>query len=499
MAACCQSRASSRLFPGGILIQVLAAVQQQAGDTNLCSTGHTFVVFGGLTPDGRDQAATQLYVLWLAADAGWGTWLLVATTGPAPAPRAFACCEALSGGTEVLVYGGWTNGSLSGTVAADVSEYDGDLLLCVYLLDANSLTWVRQPTRPVNEPPRVSPVTGQQEFVVLGGCGSDGMADLVPYALDTTTFVWTRGPDLGYLPLTRVGAALMQLSPEWLLLLGGASRTGSVMNDIERLHLPTLSWHHPPRVVPSGASAARQVADSTMECAATAGVVVGGTRRGATGDIIVPRAGLLLPGPPLMQHDGSPETQGWSTVESKTSSLLRKFTESHVKANNPFRADRLARQLPAAALVAPRVMSRQPQKPLPGPAQADRQDIKAEALAAYPAATPGFIHAKGAAQSLRGWSSEIDTQPVHVDNVSWRAVSPAAEGGRLRSGATGAVPAPFPRWPGPSNAAGGVLTQEWCVPQPCGPGQEWLQLLLAVAVVCLALVLAYPSLMMHAV
>lgn len=36
---------------------------------------------------------------------------------------------------------------------------------------------------------QVSPVTGQQEFVVLGGHGSDGMSDLVPHALDTATFL----------------------------------------------------------------------------------------------------------------------------------------------------------------------------------------------------------------------------------------------------------------------------------------------------------------------
>ena len=35
---------------------------------------------------------------------------------------------------------------------------------------------------------RVSPVTGGEEFVVLGGCGSDGLADFVPYALDVTSF-----------------------------------------------------------------------------------------------------------------------------------------------------------------------------------------------------------------------------------------------------------------------------------------------------------------------
>jgi hypothetical protein len=155
------------LLAGGIVKQVLAAVQEQwqrwlsltelqqqqqpACDPNFCTSGFTFVVFGGLTPDGLDLGGAQLSVLWLAPDVSWGTWLMVTTSGPAPAPRAYSCCEALPGGTQVLVYGGLTNGSLPGTVAADVSDYDGHLLLCVYLLDANSLRWIRQATRPMNE------------------------------------------------------------------------------------------------------------------------------------------------------------------------------------------------------------------------------------------------------------------------------------------------------------------------------------------------------------
>jgi hypothetical protein len=31
-------------------------------------------------------------------------------------------------------------------------------------------------------------VSGNEEFVVLGGCGSDGLADYVPYALDLISF-----------------------------------------------------------------------------------------------------------------------------------------------------------------------------------------------------------------------------------------------------------------------------------------------------------------------
>jgi hypothetical protein len=111
----------------------------------------------------------------------------------------------------MIVYAGWANGSIQGTVDADVSVVDGFLLLCIYMLDVNTLTWRRQPTWPLNKPPkpghvmagpstcprprkqamscvRLSPVSGNEEFMVLGGCGSDGLADFVPYALDLTNF-----------------------------------------------------------------------------------------------------------------------------------------------------------------------------------------------------------------------------------------------------------------------------------------------------------------------
>lgn len=178
----------------------------------LASQGHTLAVFGGLLADGTEQACDdQLHVLWLAPDATWGVWLHPSTTGPAPAPRAYACCAGTQGGTQLLVYGGWVNGSMSGTVQSDVGVFDGYLLLCVYLLDTATLSWSRVATRPLNEPPRpghvmlgpstcpgprrkalsclqVNPVTGLQEFMLLGGCGVDGLADFVPYSLDLQTF-----------------------------------------------------------------------------------------------------------------------------------------------------------------------------------------------------------------------------------------------------------------------------------------------------------------------
>jgi hypothetical protein len=185
--------------------------QQHAAAADLACSGHTLLLFGGLTPDNTELGGQQLHALWLSQDGSWGAWIPLQTSGPAPAPRAYSCCQAVSAGHTMIVYAGWANGSIQGTIDADVSVVDGYLLLCIYLLDVNTLTWRRQPTWPLSDPPkpghvmagpstcpgprkqamscvRWSPVSGNEEFVVLGGCGSDGLANFVPYALDLTSF-----------------------------------------------------------------------------------------------------------------------------------------------------------------------------------------------------------------------------------------------------------------------------------------------------------------------
>lgn len=189
------------------------AVSSAQQAEQLMRTGYTIAVFGGLLPDGSEQSTAhgQLHILWLHPDASWGVWLHPDTTGPAPAPRAYACCAGIHSGTQLLVYGGCVTGSMTGTVQADVGVFDGYLLMCIYLLDTASLTWSRVPTKPMNEPPkpghvmlgpstcpgprkkalsclRTNPVTGHEEFVLLGGCGVDGLADFVPYSLNLDTF-----------------------------------------------------------------------------------------------------------------------------------------------------------------------------------------------------------------------------------------------------------------------------------------------------------------------
>lgn len=203
-----QQSASSSSSSSGLALTPAQQAQQ------LVLTGHALAVFGGLMPDGSEQPSVQeqLHILWLHPDADWGLWVCPSTTGDAPAPRAFACCAGISGGSQLLVYGGSVHCSMAGTVQSDVGEFGGYLLLCVYLLDTATLTWSRVPTRPLNEPPRhghvmlgpstcpgprkralsclrVNPVTGQEEFMLLGGCGVDGLADFVPYSLNLDTFL----------------------------------------------------------------------------------------------------------------------------------------------------------------------------------------------------------------------------------------------------------------------------------------------------------------------
>lgn len=117
-----------------------------------------------------------------------------------------------------------------------------------------------------------------------------------------------KGPVMGYLPTARDAAAYMQITDEWLLLIGGKGPQGEPLSDVQRLHLPSLSWRPPPLVYDNssggsssstGAVAARLPGKDTVDFTATAGVVVGGCREGPYGTMVIPRIELLLPGPPM--------------------------------------------------------------------------------------------------------------------------------------------------------------------------------------------------------
>jgi hypothetical protein len=87
---------------------------------------------------------------------------------------------------------------------------------------------------------RVSPQSGHEELVVLGGCTDGGLASMEPYTLDLTWFFWRRwraepaagaapgggsgGGGGGPLPAPRQRSAAARVSRRWLLVLGGSSK-----------------------------------------------------------------------------------------------------------------------------------------------------------------------------------------------------------------------------------------------------------------------------------
>jgi len=84
---------------------------------------------------------------------------------------------------------------------------------------------------------RVSPQSGHEELVVLGGCTDGGLASMEPYTLDLTWFFWRRwraepaaggggggGGGGGVLPAPRQRSAAARVSRRWLLVLGGSSK-----------------------------------------------------------------------------------------------------------------------------------------------------------------------------------------------------------------------------------------------------------------------------------
>jgi hypothetical protein len=137
---------------------------------------------------------------------------------------------------------------------------------------------------------------------------------------------------MGYLPPARTHCSVMRLTPTWLVMVGGQGPSKQHLQDVQRLHLPTLSWRPPVHVAgtthsnssvdhrhiisscskgglqEAGASQQGLLVEgstigcntATAGCSADAGVLVGGLHHGAYGSCIVPRLQVLLPGPPIL-------------------------------------------------------------------------------------------------------------------------------------------------------------------------------------------------------
>jgi hypothetical protein len=75
---------------------------------------------------------------------------------------------------------------------------------------------------------RVSPQTGREELVVVGGYSESLLAEMRPFTLDLDTMCWRCWPGLReqdldtlQLPVPRQRMAANRITPTWLLISGG--------------------------------------------------------------------------------------------------------------------------------------------------------------------------------------------------------------------------------------------------------------------------------------
>jgi hypothetical protein len=76
---------------------------------------------------------------------------------------------------------------------------------------------------------RVSPSTGREELVVIGGYSSSLLAEMRPFTLDLETLYWRCWPGVERggkrdvtLPAPRQRMGAMRVTQEWLLISGGS-------------------------------------------------------------------------------------------------------------------------------------------------------------------------------------------------------------------------------------------------------------------------------------
>jgi hypothetical protein len=138
---------------------------------------------------------------------------------------------------------------------------------------------------------------------------------------------------MGYFPPSCSACSVTQITPSWLLLIGGQGPSMQPQRCIQRLHLSTLSWR-PPIDVAGGSSTASNIPSSipsrtpstsaacpqgvcgapvgceAVGCATEACVLVGGLEDGAYGRNIVPRLQVLLPGPVIPAAAAGQDSRG---------------------------------------------------------------------------------------------------------------------------------------------------------------------------------------------
>lgn len=346
---------------------------------------------------------------------------------------------------------------------------------------------------------------------------------------------------MGYLPPARRLCSVMRLTPTWLVMMGGQGPAREPLHDIQRLHLPTLSWRPPADVAcgrgsnSSSGSAAGPVQQSDTACCATVGctaeacIILGGVEEGPYGPRITPRLEVLLPGPVIPaladRQDRNMVSTGLlapagANVLSQQQFLVRHVVPQqqqqhaawHAFATTSCRcggccscllAKAAASGGPACCAAAAADDGRQhPQQKgmqnggVPcwqtvGPLD-DQPPAGSKGSGSTHTSSPGT--GKCAVTGPVGWSGEFEIEPAPA---ATQLFPPAASGLAHRGLGRGAQLGGVGKgWQGAEEAAGAERVRQ--TKSGSSSAQGWaLQLLLAVVVVMLGLVLMVPSLMMQ--
>ncbi|KAA6422356.1 MAG: hypothetical protein FRX49_07826 [Trebouxia sp. A1-2] len=304
---------------GALVNQVLTPLQRKAED------GSVVLLFGGYNTMGQEFGGDQFEAFWASHDGSAVAWLPVKTNGHAPSARFHHTTTAFDGGRQLILYGGEGHEMIDG---ADNQAPN------VYTLDVSSLTWHRRSTSctSLEDSPgvrslhiatvRQCPETGHEELVVLAGYCNNVLAAMNPHRLDLTTWRWVKEsglvPNPGQgdalaLPTPRQRAAAETVGDKWLLMLGGSPTQflqGNFLDDMHKLHLPTLTWRAPPQVHGRPIRALRNIAGHSMEGL----IAFGGCIPTVMGIMPVAKADPLLIGPPpglsmLLEQEPIPPLQ----------------------------------------------------------------------------------------------------------------------------------------------------------------------------------------------
>lgn len=366
---------------------------------------------------------------------------------------------------------------------------------------------------------------------------------------------WIKGPVMGYLPPARGLCTVMRITPTWLVLLGGHGPRKQPLQDIQRLHLPTLSWRPPAKILDGSSSSSNgdngsaQLVDdpaqhelvpdhgccATLGCAAEACIVLGGMHEGPYGRSIMARLDMLLPGPviPALQPNQHNASAGFSAGTGALAGGLPVLLQQHF----PLRHEDAQHQRAAwhafattscrcggccsclaAKAAASGALACCAQRPsLDGaPVQGSSTDKGATGMGCVPrwqaVGGPGeqlpgprglgavntstSSSAKSMLSGPMGWSCEFEIEPAPATP---QLFPPAAALGLAQRGQKLRLVQDTKGGIRQSENCGGLDAGSDCVWQTTSSSSDGrgLQLLLALFVVMIGLVLMAPSLMMH--